>query len=134
MQTTTIGRLHSCRSAFEPNNAPNEFYQGLALRLAEISNLPLDDTQQRDSDYFKASAHKRLEHIAREGKKVLVVLDGVDEALEGSFNSSVVPKLLPPTLRIVVSARTQLGDSESNSTGWLNRLEWDVDTCRDNAA
>jgi hypothetical protein len=137
MEQLEAGRISGdddWRLAFMPisirvdTNRPEEFYQGLALRLVEISGLPLDETQQRDVDYFKASARKQLEHIAREGRKVLVVLDGIDEALEGSFDAAIVPKLLPPTLRVVVSARTQVGDSETDSKGWLRRLGWDRDT------
>ena len=109
-------------------NLPERFYQGLALRLAEISGLVLDETKRPDTEYFKAGVRKQLEHIAQEGRKALVVIDGVDEALEGSFDATIIPKLLPATLRVMVSARTQVGDSETNSTGWLKRLGWDVDT------
>jgi len=104
-------------------NRPEEFYQGLALRLSEISELALDETKQRDADYFKASVRKQLEHIAEKGLNVLVVLDGIDEALEGTFDAGVIPRRLPPTLRVLISARWQLRDNDSK--GWLKRLGWD---------
>jgi hypothetical protein len=108
------------------SNRPEEFYQGLALRLSEISDLALDETKQRDADYFKASVRKQLEHIAEKSHKVLVVLDGIDEALESTFDAAVIPKQLPPTLRVLISARWQLRDNDSK--GWLKRLGWDRDT------
>jgi hypothetical protein len=107
-------------------NRPEEFYQGLALRLSEISGLALDETKQRDAEFFKASVRRQLEHIAEKRLKVLVVFDGIDEALEGTFDASIIPKLLPPTLRILISARWQFRDNDSK--GWLKRLEWDRDT------
>ena len=107
-------------------NRPEEFYQGLALRLSEISDLALDETRQPDADYFKASVRKQIEHIAEKGIKVLVVLDGIDEALEGTFDAGVIPRQLPPTLRVLISARWQLRDNDSK--GWLRRLDWDHDT------
>ena len=107
-------------------NRPEEFYQGLALRLSEISGLALDETKQRDAEFFKASVRRQLEHISEKRLKVLVVLDGIDEALEGTFDASVLPMQLPPTLRILISARWQVRDNDSQ--GWLKRLEWDRDT------
>lgn len=94
-------------------NRPEEFYPALALRLAEISDLQLDETKLRDADYVKASVRKQMEHIAKKGLKVLVVLDGIDEALEGTFDAGVFPKRLPPTLRVLLSARWQVRDNDS---------------------
>ena len=123
------------RIAFMPisirvgTNRPEEFYQGLALRLSEISDHALDETKLRDADYFKASVRKQLGHIAKKGLKVLVVLDGIDEALEGTFDGGIIPKQLPPTLRVLVSARLQLRDNDTK--GWLKRIGWDRDTRAD---
>ena len=134
LEAGTVSRKDGWRLAFVPisvrveTHLPERFYEGLALRLVEISDLPLDETRQRDAAYFKASVRKQLEHIASSGMKVLVVPDGIDEALEGSFDAAIVPRLVPPTLRVVISARTQVGDSEVDSRGWLKRLSWDGDT------
>ena len=49
-------------------------------------------------------------------------MHGFDEALRGEFDETIFPKVLPPTLKILVSARWQLGDSDSK--GWLRRLDW----------
>jgi hypothetical protein len=123
---------NSWRTAFMPvsvrmgTNRPEDFYQGLALRLAEISGLALDATKQHDLEYFKTSVRQQFEHIAKKKRlKVLVVLDGIDEALDGTFDSSVIPPQLPPTLRVLLSARWQPGDKDSK--GWLKRLGWDRD-------
>lgn len=123
---------NSWQTAFMPvsvrmgTNRPEDFYQGLALRLAEISGLALDATKQPDVEYFKTSVRQQFEHIAKKKRlKVLVVFDGIDEALDGTFDSGVIPSQLPPTLRVLLSARWLPGDR--GSKGWLKRLGWDRD-------
>jgi hypothetical protein len=55
--------------------------------------------------------------------RLLVVLDGLDEATDWQAGPDLFPFQPPPGLRIVVSARYLAG--ESGPEGWLRRLEWD---------
>ena len=105
-------------------NRPEVFYEGLALRLSEITGVALPAEAFRDSDGFRYAVRDQLDRLALALKpRVLVVIDGVDEALEGSFDAGVLPTLMPTNVRILLSARWQLGDH--NSKGWLERLGWD---------
>jgi hypothetical protein len=59
--------------------------------------------------YSNTSFRNLLERAASTDKHILVVLDGLDEALQGSFDPSIIPTRLPPTIRVVASARWQVG-------------------------
>jgi hypothetical protein len=104
-------------------NRPSEFFGGLAHRLAEITGEPVAREAIENAEALKDVVQGQLEAIASKGQRVLVVLDGLDEALQGNFDASVVPRRVPSTLRILLSARWQVGDIDS--TGWLRRLGWD---------
>ena len=67
-------------------NRPEVFYEGLARRLAEISGEALPSEAFRDSDGFRYAVRDQLDRLASPGKlRVLVVIDGIDEALEGDY-------------------------------------------------
>jgi hypothetical protein len=105
-------------------NRPEVFYEGLARRLAEITREPLPTEAFRDGDGFRYAVRDQFDRLASAGKPpILVVIDGVDEALEGSFDAGVLPTPMPKNVRVLLSARWQLGDH--NSRGWLERLRWD---------
>lgn len=104
-------------------NWPEVFYEGLARRLAEIMAEPLPTESIRDSDGFRYAVRDQLDRIAASGERIILVIDGLDEALHGSFDPAILPSILPPSLRVLVSARWQVGDI--NSRGWLKRLGWD---------
>jgi Domain of unknown function (DUF4062) len=104
-------------------NRPGLFLEGLARRLAEITRYPLPSEVHRNVDAFRYVVRDQLDRIAASRKRVLVVFDGLDEALQGTFDSSILPPKLPQTLRILLSGRWQVGDIDS--TGWLRRLGWD---------
>jgi len=104
-------------------NRPEVFYEALAQRLAEITGDPISIDVIRNAEYLRYAIRARLDHIAESGRRVLIVVDGLDEALTGSFDSSIIPSVLPPSLRIILSARWQVGDNGAH--GWLTRLGWD---------
>lgn len=105
-------------------NRPEVFYEALARRLAEIAGVSLPTEALRDGDGFRYAVRDQLDQLASEAKpRALIVIDGIDEALEGSFDAGVLPSPLPANVRVLLSARWQLGDH--NSDGWLKRLGWD---------
>ena len=118
------------RLAFMPisirtgTNRPEIFYEGLARRLSEITGQPLPSEAFRDSNGLRYAVRDQLDRLASDGKpRVLVVIDGIDEALEGSFDPRVLPTPLPANTRVLLSARWQIGDQSSK--GWSERLGWD---------
>jgi hypothetical protein len=105
-------------------NRPHVFYEGLARRLVEITHEPLPIEAPRDSDDFRFAVKNQLDRLASDGMpRVLIVIDGVDEAPKGSFDPEILPSPMPANIRILLSARWQLGDH--NSDGWLGRFGWD---------
>jgi hypothetical protein len=104
-------------------NLPTTFYGGLVQRLAEITGESIASEAIQNAEALKAFIQDRLEAAASAGRRLLVVLDDLDEALQGSFDPSIMPRWLPTNLRIVASARWQVGDTDS--TGWLRKLGWD---------
>jgi len=104
-------------------NLPGVFLTGLAQRLAEVTDKPIAREAVQDADALKYVVQDQLDAVASSGEKTLVVLDGLDEALQGSFDPSIIPARIPQTLRVLLSARWQVGDVDS--AGWLRRLGWD---------
>jgi hypothetical protein len=104
-------------------NRPGIFYHGLAQRLAEITDASIAPEAVQNAEALKDFLQDQLEAVASAGRRLLVVLDGLDEALHGTFDPSILPRRLPANLRVVLSARWQVGDTDS--TGWLRRLAWD---------
>jgi hypothetical protein len=104
-------------------NRPEVFYEGLARRLAEITGEKLPTEAIHSANGFGYAIRDQLDRIAETGRKVVVVIDGLDEALHGSFDPAILPPVLPTNIRVLMSARWQLGDTDSR--GWLERLGWD---------
>jgi hypothetical protein len=103
---------------------PGTFFEGIARRLAEIIDKRSVFIEARlNADGFKGAVRDMLERIANSRHRVLVVVDGLDEALHGEIDSSAFPPILPPNLRVLLSARWQVGDTDCS--GWLRRLDWD---------
>ena len=116
------------RLAFMPisiragTNKPGVFLGGLAQRLAEITGKPVPPDAAQNPDALKYAVQDQIEAIAAD-QRLLLVLDGLDEALQGSFDAAIIPAKLPNNIRVLVSARWEVGDSDSS--GWLRRLGWD---------
>jgi hypothetical protein len=107
-------------------NRPEVFYEGLARRLAEIAGEALPSEAIRDAGGFRYAVRDLLDRVAGRSRRVIIVIDGLDEALHGSFDPAILPAVLPPNLRVLLSARWEVGDSDSK--GWLKRLGWDHGT------
>ena len=104
-------------------NRPEVFYEGLARRLAEITGVSLPTEAFRDGDDFRYAVRDQLDRLAETKLNALIVIDGVDEALERSFDAGIIPTSLSPNVRVLLSGRWQVGDHNSN--GWKERLGWD---------
>jgi hypothetical protein len=104
-------------------NLPEVFFEGLARRLAEITNSTVPGQVVQGTTSFRDIARNQLSQIANSEQRVVVVIDGLDELPFGDLDPPFIPAALPPSLRFVCSARTQVGDADSS--GWLRRLGWD---------
>ena len=98
------------------------FFAALAARLAHLfgDKVPADLSQA--PDVWRGMASSYLNRPAPNGR-LLVVLDGLDEATDWQAGPDLFPFQPPPGLRVVVSARCLAG--ERGPEGWLRRLGWD---------
>lgn len=108
-------------------HVPRLFYEALAARLNEIVQGELKPPAEgTDPAAYYEDRCRRLLAVAVERKTpILIVIDGIDEALGGRFSAEWFPRVGGAPLRLLVSARLQIGDSDAR--GWVERLEWDAD-------
>jgi hypothetical protein len=90
-----LARLHEEQVPTDPN-IPEEVWRGL---LSDFMTRPLPN-----------------------GRTLLLVIDGVDEAADWSAGSGIFPLNPPPGLRVVLSARSLANDQGADA--WLQRLGW----------
>lgn len=102
---------------------PAVFYEALAARLAEIvtDELEAPPLVNREA-WFEDRCRRMLEQADRAGLSVLIVMDGIDEALGSTFEANWFPRASNPRLRLLLSARPLIGDVEAE--GWIDRLGW----------
>ena len=98
------------------------FFAALAARLAHLfgERVPADMSQA--PDLWRGMASGYLSRPAPD-RRLLVVLDGLDEATDWQAGVDLFPFEPPPGLRMVVAARHQA--NESGPEGWLRRLGWE---------
>src|SRR5262249_5379468 len=93
-------------------NLPRAFLHGLLQRIEEIVGLrATDPTTLISEQHLRELVATRLVQISESGKRILIVLDGIDEVPEGDLVPPPIPVSLPQNIRILCSARTQVHDS-----------------------
>lgn len=103
------------------NNA-RDLYAGLARRLSQLSGVNLAIGSSPAAEDFCDAFRSQLSLLATKGRRVLVIIDGLDEIPDGELPADIVPATLPPNIRVLVAARLQLGDIDPS--GWVRRLSW----------
>lgn len=101
---------------------PAVFYALLAMQLASVLKRKLELPTLDLESYYQGIVIDLLRQATKQSQHVLVVVDGLDEAQGNGFSSTVFPPLLPPNIKVLVSAREQAGDR--GSVDWLKRLDW----------
>jgi hypothetical protein len=104
---------------------PDIFYEAMAARLAEILGWELPTTQTDKGRYYADHCRTLASAAVAEGRRILIVLDGIDEALSERFEARWFPRNPGTRLRLVLSARWQAGDMDAS--GWKTRLGWERD-------
>ncbi|MBV7489862.1 hypothetical protein [Pseudomonas sp. PDM30] len=104
---------------------PSVFYALLATQLARVMQIELAPPFTDVDTYYQGKSAALLNQAVKESRHLLIVVDGLDEAQGAGFNPTFLPPSLPPTIRILVSAREQAGDR--GPEGWLKRLGWQGD-------
>ncbi len=104
-------------------NRPAVFYEAIAARLAEIAECELRPAHNDPAAYYEDQCRVLVETILSRDQSTLIVIDGADEALGDGFGARWFPRQGGGRLRLLISARLQIGDVDA--TGWVRRLGWD---------
>jgi hypothetical protein len=94
---------------------PEVFYEGLARRLAEIMGEALPSEAIRGGDGFRDAVRDLLDRI--DDRRVIIIIDGSTRRyMAASRPRSCRPiTQMPPNLRVLLSARWQVGDKRRAS-------------------
>lgn len=105
---------------FETNLA-NVTFAVLAAQLAHLHGEQIPSAASTSIDEWRGIVQRYLERSPPQGRRVVVILDGIDEAL-GFRLTNVIPRVLPVGVRVIASARLRAGDA--HEAGWLAELDW----------
>ncbi|MFJ9737444.1 hypothetical protein [Streptomyces sp. NPDC101166] len=104
-------------------NLAGVFFPALAARLAGLhgDEAPLDS--HAPAEVWRGVVADYLARPLPDGRRLLVVLDGLDEAADWEAGADLLPAAPPPGLRVVVSARTTA--AVPTGADWLRTLGLD---------
>jgi pimeloyl-ACP methyl ester carboxylesterase len=101
---------------------PSVFYKILAHELAVLLKRSVISPPSNPEEFYIGEVSSMLRVISESAATVLVVVDGIDEAVGTSFNASIIPLAEHRNLKILLSARQLAGDVGAG--GWQSRLGW----------
>ena len=73
-------------------NRPAVFLRLLAMQLAEIADTPLETPPFDPEDYYSERAATLLHKLRATDRRVLVIIDGIDEALDEQLSPAFFPE------------------------------------------
>ncbi|MFE6826933.1 trypsin-like peptidase domain-containing protein [Streptomyces sp. NPDC057690] len=97
-------------------------FPALATRLGEVYGESPGATDM-SAEQWKETCHGYLRRQPPDGRPLLVVMDGLDEATDWQPGPDLFPAAPGRGVRVLVSARHLAGDADDR--GWLTRLNWD---------
>lgn len=103
-------------------NLSSTFYPSLGARLAYLHGEDVPASDLTSIDIWRGLVSRYLATPLANGGKLLIVLDGLDEASDWEASADLIPADLPKNTKIVVSARYLAGDPDEES--WRSRLGW----------
>ncbi len=106
---------------FQTNRATT-YLELLVRQLAQASGEYVPPPSLDAEQFYRNKANQLMSGLVDAGKRVLLVIDGLDEALGDERLANLLPTSLPPTFKVLVSARWIAEDR--GGTGWLTRLGW----------
>lgn len=103
-------------------NLETVVFASLAARMAHVFGEKISYTP--DTNQYRGVFSDYLRRTPPNGGRVLVVLDGLDEAAGWEAGADLFPTVAPGHLRVIVAARPLALDKDE--TAWLNRLGWET--------
>jgi hypothetical protein len=103
-------------------NLASVVFASLAARLANVFGEELPAMPDTTVEVWRALVTSYLRREPPGGGRIVVVLDGLDEAADWEAGADLFPADPPPGLRVMVTARFRAGDVDGRS--WLEALGW----------
>jgi hypothetical protein len=103
-------------------NLAGVVFAGLGARLAALHG-ERPPAAEASAELWREFLASYLARPLPAGRRLLVVLDGIDEAADWQPSAGLFPASPPAGLRVLVSARSRAGDV--GGAGWLAALGWD---------
>ncbi|MGW2778205.1 trypsin-like peptidase domain-containing protein [Streptomyces olivaceoviridis] len=97
-------------------------FSALATRLGEVYGEP-PGAADMSAEQWKETCLGYLRRPPPDGRPLLVVMDGLDEATDWQPGPDLFPAAPGQGVRVLASARHLAGDTDDR--GWLDRLNWD---------
>src|SRR5262249_48637420 len=91
-------------------------------RLAALHGDKVPTSPNTSVEVWRDLVHQYLSRALPDGKRLVLVLDALDEAA-WEIGPDLFPSVPPPGVRIIVSARLLAGDADTSD--WLRRLGWE---------
>ncbi|MBK8277348.1 MAG: DUF4062 domain-containing protein [Nitrospira sp.] len=104
-------------------NLSSVTFAALAARLAQLHGDKMPDTPSTSVETWRGLVTEYFRRPLASGEKLLVVLDGLDEAADWEASPDLFPLNPHDQIRVVVSARHRAGDEDARA--WLRRLGWE---------
>ncbi|GCE21927.1 hypothetical protein [Dictyobacter kobayashii] len=98
-------------------------FPALAALLASLHGEQIPKDPNLAEEFWRTLLSDYLMRPLPDGRRLLLVLDGIDEAADWTAGSPLFPRTPPTGLRIVLSARSLANDQGADS--WLQRLGWE---------
>jgi hypothetical protein len=106
---------------FNTNGAAQVFHS-LYSKLSIVLGRHGADAEQPSFSDWRNDFSGLLRDVRHHPRRVVLVLDGLDEALDWQAGPDLFPVDPPPNLRVLVTARPLAGDSATRN--WRTRLGW----------
>jgi hypothetical protein len=103
-------------------NLAGVVFPSLVALLARLHGESIPGDPHTHEEVWRGLLKEYLTRPLPDGRRLLLVLDGIDEAADWTAGSDLLPSNPPASLRVVLSARFLANDQDASS--WLKRLGW----------
>jgi hypothetical protein len=103
-------------------NLAGVVFSTLTSHLAILHNYDQPDVYA-SLEIWREIAADYLSRPLPDGHRLLIIMDGLDEAADWDLGPDLFPSIPPKGLKLIVSARCLAGDSDA--IPWMQRLGWD---------
>jgi hypothetical protein len=104
-------------------NLASVVFASVAARLAALHGDKVPGTPDTSAEVWRGMMADYLNRPLPDGRRLLVILDGMDETAGWEPGPDLFPFYPPSGTRVALSARYLAGDADASD--WLPRLGWD---------